>query len=108
MAEMFAVTAETGYSINTVNVDTDGQNIVEFAADLKGVLDEFDEVMTSLTNQGMTGYMSDEALKSYQSVKDSLADYAARLSNTGNAVIQSAENISNASRQAGDSISVLN
>ena len=107
MSDMFNVTAETGYAMNTANVNSDGENIVDFASQLSQVLSDFDDVIVELTNNGMTGYMSDEALGAYQSVKDSLTDYANRLTNTGNAVIASAESISNASQQAGDSISVF-
>ena len=107
MSDMFNVTAETGYAMNTTNVSTDGQSIVDFAAQLSQVLSDFDDVIVELTGNGMTGYMSDEAMRAYQTVKDSLSDYATRLSNTGNAVIESADNVSKASQQAGDSISVF-
>lgn len=108
MADLFAVTSETGVGINTDAVKNDGQNIFDYGTQLSKLLEDFEGVMTTLTSHGMQGYMSDQALSSYQKVKDSLDEYAKSLIKTGSAVQQSAEDLSTANMTAGDNISVFN
>lgn len=109
MDELFHVgSSDEGVNIDTVKVDSDGDNIENYGKSLLKVLNEFDFVMHTLTSKGMHGYMSDEAMKSYKTVKDSLEGYAASLIETGAAVKSSAKNLSTASIVSGDNISVFN
>lgn len=94
------------FSINVASVSSSGENINAYGQELKTLLDDFDDVITTLTTSGMTGYMSDRALEAYNSVKENLATYATALINVGSQIQESANASQNTATVTGDNIFV--
>ncbi|SDB51934.1 hypothetical protein SAMN02910298_02656 [Pseudobutyrivibrio sp. YE44] len=97
---------DNGVSMNTTGVTSNGENVCQYAQNLKQVLDDFENVMVLLTTHNMSGYMSNEAMASYTGVRDSLYGYSDRIQTLGLTIQASAANIQAASQQAGDNIGI--
>jgi hypothetical protein len=103
MADIYGVSGDAS-AMNTANVLTTGEDVCAYAKSLSTLLGDFDGVMTSLTSEQMSGYMSESAFNAYSNVKDSLEGYAQQINAVGLSIQSSANNMNAAAQQAGDNI----
>ena len=106
MSDLFDLGGSDGVAINTSNVEQSGDFIFQYASKLSEVLQSFDSEVTILRNNGMSGEHSVSLGNAYDSVKDSLSEYAVRLGKVGLAVSSSAEDLAKRSTESADNISV--
>ena len=94
------------FQVGVSGLNTTSNSVSEYGQRLQNLLEEFDSVMTTLTNQGLNGGMDEAALAAYNSVKDSLDVYAANIISIGSAIGNVASRTSEASKALSEAIGV--